>query len=54
MLQDVTIERVDVSGKSGRLVEQVVLRPRNIRIEFRQQDASGQFLGATVTNVECN
>ena len=54
VLESVSIERVDVSGESGRLVEQVVLRPRNIRIEFRQQDATGQFLGATVTNVECN
>ena len=54
VLESVIIERVDVSGESGRLVEQVVLRPRNIRIELRQQDATGQFLGATVTNVDCN
>jgi type VI protein secretion system component Hcp len=54
VLESVLVERVDVSGESGRLVEQVVLRPRSIRIEFRPQDASGQLLGAIVTNIECN
>ena len=53
VLESVSIERVDVSGESGRLVEQVVLRPRNIRIEVRQQDATGAFTSATVTNVDC-
>jgi type VI protein secretion system component Hcp len=53
VLESVTVERVDVSGETGRLTEQVLLRPRNIRIEFRPQDASGQFLGAIVTNIDC-
>jgi type VI protein secretion system component Hcp len=53
VLESVTVERVDVSGETGRLAEQVVLRPRNIRIEFRTQDSSGQFLGAIVTNIDC-
>jgi type VI protein secretion system component Hcp len=53
VLESVLVERVDVSGETGRLAEQVVLRPRNIRIEFRPQDASGQFLGAIVTNIDC-
>ena len=53
VLESVLVERVDVSGESGRLAEQVVLKPRNIRIEFRPQDASGQFLGAIVTNIDC-
>jgi type VI protein secretion system component Hcp len=53
VLESVTVERVDVTGETGRLTEQVLLRPRNIRIEFRPQDASGQFLGAIVTNIDC-
>jgi type VI secretion system secreted protein Hcp len=53
VLESVTVERVDVSGESGRLAEQIVLRPRNIRIEFRPQDATGQFLGAIVTSIDC-
>jgi type VI secretion system secreted protein Hcp len=53
VLESVTVERVDVGGESGRLAEQIVLRPRNIRIEFRPQDASGQFLGAIVTSIDC-
>jgi type VI protein secretion system component Hcp len=53
VLESVTVERVDVSGESCRLVEQVVLKPRIIRIEFRPQDATGQFLGAIVTNIDC-
>lgn len=53
VLESVLVERVDVSGETGRLTEQVLLRPRNIRIEFRPQDASGQFLGAIVTNIDC-
>jgi type VI protein secretion system component Hcp len=52
-LESVTVERVDVSGETGRLTEQVTLRPRNIRIEFRPQDATGQLLGAIVTNIDC-
>ena len=53
VLESVTVEQVNVSGETGRLAEQVLLRPRNIRIEFRPQDASGQFLGAIVTNIDC-
>jgi type VI protein secretion system component Hcp len=53
VLESVSIESVVVSGESGRLLEQVVLRPRNIRIELRQQDATGQALQAIVTNIDC-
>lgn len=53
VLESVSIERVDVSGESGRLIEQVVLRPRNIRIELRQQDATGQPGQTIVTNIDC-
>jgi type VI secretion system secreted protein Hcp len=54
VLESVSIEKVDVSGETGRLIEQVVLRPRNIRIEYRQQDATGQPLQTIVTNIDCN
>jgi type VI secretion system secreted protein Hcp len=54
VLESVSIEKVDVSGESGRLIEQVVLRPRNIRIEYRQQDATGQPAQTIVTNIDCN
>jgi type VI protein secretion system component Hcp len=54
VLESVSVERVDVTGESGRLTEQVLLRPRNIRIEFRTQEPSGQFLGAIVTNIDCS
>ena len=53
VLESVSIERVDVSGETGRLIEQIILRPRNIRIELRQQDATGQPGQAIVTNIEC-
>src|SRR5262245_12591935 len=54
VLESVSIERIDVSGETGRLIEQIVLRPRNIRIELRQQDATGQPGPAIVTNIDCN
>jgi len=53
VLESVSIERVDVSGESGRLIEQIILRPRNIRIELRQQDATGAPGPAIVTNIDC-
>jgi type VI secretion system secreted protein Hcp len=54
ILQTVLIERVDVGDDTGTLSEQVVLKPRTIRIEFRPQNADGSFGAAIVTNIDCS
>lgn len=56
ILESVLIDRIELTegNGNGRLDEQVVLRPRNIQIEYRQQDKSGQVLPPIVTKIACN
>lgn len=53
-LESVLIDRVDVLDTGAELTEQLVLRPRNIRIEFRPQRADGSFGAPIVTSIECS
>jgi type VI secretion system secreted protein Hcp len=54
LLQNVLIERVEVTGDAGLLKEQVVLKPRQIRIEYRPQARDGSLLPAIVSTMDCN
>jgi type VI secretion system secreted protein Hcp len=54
LLQNVLIERVEVTGESGLLKEQLVLKPRQIRIEYRPQARDGSLLPAIVSTMDCN
>jgi type VI secretion system secreted protein Hcp len=54
ILGTVLIERIDLGNDTGPLVEQVVLKPRTIRIEFRPQDNRGQLLPPIVTEMTCS
>jgi type VI secretion system secreted protein Hcp len=53
-LETVLIERVDVSGETGLLVEQLILKPRTIRIEYRPQNANGSLGTPIVSTIDCN
>jgi type VI secretion system secreted protein Hcp len=53
-LETVLIERVDVSDTSGTLNEQLILKPRNIRIEYRPQNADGSAGTPIISTIECN
>jgi len=54
MLQNVLIERVEVTGDTGLLKEQLVLKPRQIRIEYRPQARDGTLLPAIVSTMDCH
>jgi type VI secretion system secreted protein Hcp len=53
-LDSVLIERIDLGDQNNALTEQIVLRPRSIRIEYRPQDAKGELLPAIVSTIACN
>jgi type VI secretion system secreted protein Hcp len=54
LLQNVLIERVEVTGDSGLLKEQLVLKPRQIRIEYRPQARDGSLLPPIVSTMDCH
>ncbi len=49
----VLVERVDLTGEAADLREQVVLKPRTIRIEYRPQAADGSLQPPIVTDLVC-
>ena len=52
-LTSVLIERIDLADQNGQLVEQIVLRPRSIKIEYLPLDPSGSYGAPVVTSVDC-
>lgn len=52
-LETVLIERVDLNDDGTRLAEQLVLKPRNIRIEYRPQAADGSLLPPILSTIDC-
>jgi type VI protein secretion system component Hcp len=54
ILDSVSIEKIELNDSTGTLLEQVTLRPRSIRIEYRPQAADGTFAPAIVSTVDCN
>ena len=48
-LSSVLIDRIDLGDETGPLSEQVILKPRGIRIEYRPQRADGS-LGPPITS----
>ncbi len=53
-LESVTIERVDVTDDGVTLREELVLKPRYIRIEYRGQDDRGTPLPPIVSTMICS
>ena len=53
-LDSVLIERIDLADQNNTLTEQIVLRPRSIRIEYRPQDDKGELLPPIVSTIACN
>jgi type VI secretion system secreted protein Hcp len=49
----VLVERVDLTGEASELREQVVLKPRTIRIEYRPQRVDGSLGPPIVTDLVC-
>jgi type VI secretion system secreted protein Hcp len=53
ILTSVLIERIDLSSDTGPVTEQIVLKPRSIRIEYRGQAADGSALPPIISDTIC-
>jgi hypothetical protein len=51
--ESVSTERVDVSGETGRLIERILLRPRNMPHRVAAAGCVGQPGQAIITRIDC-